>query len=185
MTTRERPHPAAVVSLLVLVTMIAIALATSSPSGTGARNVGVAPGAAVPGLAAGAGLVAGATCSPTVTNPGGRNNYRADAPLTPVLGRGFVIAGTVRATDCRPLPGVRVQVWTQTDTAGERDNRASVLTGPDGTFRVESDPTRSQFGEPNVHVAYDDDVYRSVFVRNVVDADDTLAVVDLTLVPED
>ena len=76
-----------------------------------------------------------------------------------------------------------MQAWPQTATAGERDNVSSVLTAPDGTFRVDSDPPRAQFGEPNVHVAYDDDVYRPVFLRNVVRADDTLAIVDLTLVP--
>jgi hypothetical protein len=173
---RDRPHPAAVVSLVVLVALIALALATSERSGTGARDVGVRDGSTPA-------AVTGTACPPSVTNPGGRNNYRRDAPFTPVLGHGLVITGTVRGTDCRPLAGVRVQAWTQTATAGERDNVSSVLTAADGTFRVDSDPPRAQFGEPNVHVAYDDDVYRPVFLRNVVRADDTLAVVDLTLVP--
>ncbi len=48
---------------------------------------------------------------------------------------------------------------------------------------MDSDPLAAQFGEPNVHVAYDDDVYESVFVRNVVSEGDTRAVVDLTLIP--
>ncbi len=178
-TTLQRPHPAAVVSLVVLVGLIVLALATSERSGTGARDVGVRDGS--PAAAA----ITGTACPPSVTNPGGRNNYRPHAPFTPVLGHGLVITGTVRGTDCRPLPGVRVQAWTQTATAGEPDNRASVLTAADGTFRIDSDPPRAQFGEPNVHVAYDDDVYRSVFLRNVVRADDTLAVIDLTLVGED
>jgi hypothetical protein len=38
-----------------------------------------------------------------------------------------------------------------------------------------------QFGEPNIHVAYDDGDYAAVFIRRVVDLDDERAVVDLTL----
>jgi hypothetical protein len=174
---RTRPHPVAVAAVAFVVAVIAALLWRSDLSGTGARDVGatgqVSAAAAAPG-----------TCAPTITNPGGRNNYRANAPLDAPLGRGFVVTGVVRDTLCRPLPGVRVQVWLQTATAGERDHRTSVLTGPDGRYRVESDPTVAQFGEPNVHVAHDaDDGWRSVWQRNVLRADDTAAVVDLVLVP--
>jgi hypothetical protein len=180
---RTRPHPVAVTAVLLLVAMIAAALWRSEESGTGARDVG---GEAVPVTAAAPAPapVPGATCAPTVTNPGGRNNYRADAPLDVPLGRGLVITGVVRDTACRPLPGVPVQVWLQTALGSERENRTTVLTGPDGRYRVASDPAVAQFGEPNVHVAHDvEGPWRSVFLRNVVDSEDTLATVDLTLVP--
>jgi hypothetical protein len=88
----------------------------------------------------------------------------------------------VRSADgCRPLGDVRVQVWLATETGGEQDNRASVRTGRDGRYRIETAPTVPQFGEPNIHVGYDDDRYRPVFIRRVVDLDDERAVVDLTL----
>jgi hypothetical protein len=172
----------AVTAVLLLVAMIAAALWRSEESGTGARDVG---GEAVPVAApATVPAVPGAFCAPTVTNPGGRNNYRADAPLDVSLGRGLVITGVVRDTACRPLPGVPVQVWLQTALGSERENRTTVLTGPDGRYRVTSDPAVAQFGEPNVHVAHDvEGPWRSVFLRNVVDSEDTLATVDLTLVP--
>ncbi|WP_433787808.1 hypothetical protein ACQPX6_13385 [Actinomycetospora sp. CA-101289] len=174
---RTRPHPVAVTAVLLLVAMIAALLWRSDESGTGARDVGSVsdlPVAAAPGTA----------CAPSITNPGGRNNYRADAPYDVPLGRGLVITGVVRDTACRPLPGVPVQVWLQTAGGSERENRTTVLTGPDGRYRVDSDPAVAQFGEPNVHVAHDvDDPWRSVFLRNVIDSADTLAVVDLTLVP--
>ncbi|MEJ2859886.1 hypothetical protein [Actinomycetospora flava] len=175
---RTRPHPVAVVSVALLVAVIAAALWRSDESGTGARNVGateiVVP-AAVPGT----------TCPPTVTNPGGRNNYREDAPLDVPLGRGLEITGVVRDTACRPLPGVPVQVWLQTALGSERENRTTVLTGPDGRYRVDTDPAVAQFGEPNVHVAHDPDrsPWASVWQRHVVDPEDPLAVVDLTLAP--
>ena len=93
-----------------------------------------------------------------------------------------MITGLVRsAAGCRPLEGVRIQVWLATETGGEQDNRASVRTGADGRYRIETDPTVPQFGEPNIHVGYDDDAYGEVFIRRVVDLDDERAVVNLTL----
>ena len=93
-----------------------------------------------------------------------------------------MITGLVRsANGCRPLEDVRVQVWLATETGGEQDNRASVRPGPDGRYRIETAPTINQFGEPNIHVGYDDGEYGDVFIRRVVDLDDRRAVVDLTL----
>ena len=74
-----------------------------------------------------------------------------------------------------------MQVWLATETGGEQDNRASVRTDADGRYRIETDPTVPQFGEPNIHVGYDDGDYREVFIRRVVDLDDKRAVVNLTL----
>lgn len=176
--------------LLALVTAgIVVALIDSEVSGTGAENVGergpervtttAAPAQDTP---ADAERRAPRTCEATKSNPGGTNNYIPGAPQRDSLGSGFVITGLVRsAAGCRPLEGVRVQVWLATESGGEQDNRASVRTGPDGRYRIETDPTVPQFGEPNIHVGYDDDEYRAVFIRRVVDLDDERAVVNLTL----
>lgn len=177
--------------LLALVTVgIVVALIDSEVSGTGAENVGESGPervtAAAPPPAAEeeerSAERAPRRCRPTQSNPGGTNNYIPDAPARDSLGSGFVITGLVRsAAGCRPLEGVRVQVWLATETGGEQDNRASVRTGADGRYRIETDPTVPQFGEPNIHVGYDDDAYRAVFIRRVVDLDDERAVVNLTL----
>ena len=169
--------------LLALLTAgIAVALLDSEVSGTGAENVGESgpEPAAVPEPRQED--RAGRRCKATASNPGGTNNYIPDAPERGSLGSGFLITGLVRSADgCRPLDGVRVQVWLATETGGEQDNRASVRTGSDGRYRIETDPTVPQFGEPNIHVGYDDDEYGAVFIRRVVDLDDERAVVDLTL----
>ena len=121
-------------------------------------------------------------CKATRSNPGGTNNYIPDAPAAESLGDGFIITGRVRAAaDCKPLEDVRIQVWLATETGGEQDNRASVRTNADGVYRIETDPTVPQFGEPNIHVGYDDGDYDEVFIRRVVDLDDKRAVVNLTL----
>ncbi len=174
--------------LLALVTVaIVVALVDSEVSGTGAENVGESgpepTTTAAPAADDGPARAARArTCEATQSNPGGTNNYIPDAPEQDSLGSGFVITGLVRsAAGCRPLEGVRVQVWLATETGGEQDNRASVRTGADGRYRIETDPTIPQFGEPNIHVGYDDDAYGEVFIRRVVDLDDERAVVNLTL----
>lgn len=173
-----RPHPAAITVFVAVVWVIGVLLATSSTHGTGARDVGVRAGAAA--------VVAPGTdgCAPTVTNPGGANNYVARAPFADPLGSGFTVTGTVRDEACRPLPGVRVQVWAQTATASEQRNRTSVRTDGAGRYRVDSDPLVAQFGEPNVHVGHDDPgPWRRVFLRNVTRDGDTGAQVDLVLSP--
>ena len=181
-------RPWALGALLALVTAaIAFALVRAESSGTGAENVGESgpERAATPEPTPEPGRERSPEprrCKPTESNPGGTNNYIPDAPALDSLGSGFVITGLVRSADgCEPLEDVRIQVWLATETGGEQDNRASVRTGADGRYRIETDPTVPQFGEPNIHVGYDDGEYGEVFIRRVVDLDDERAVVDLTL----
>ncbi len=170
--------------VVLLSAAIAVALLASEPSGTGAENVGESgpERTTAPEPAREQAQAAQRNCEATRSNPGGTNNYIPNAPERDSLGNGFVITGLVRsANGCRPLDGVRIQVWLATQTGGEQDNRASVRTGPDGRYRIETAPTVPQFGEPNIHVGYDDQEYREVFIRRVVDLDDERAVVNLTL----
>ena len=191
MAPEERPRRPWLLGLVIaLITgAVVVALVTSEVSGTGAENVGddgrdpvaerpPAPAPEEPADRA----AARPNCEATESNPGGTNNYIPDAPAVESLGEGFVITGLVRsARGCRPLEGVRVQVWLATETGGEQDNRASVRTGADGRYRIETARTVPQFGEPNIHVGYDDRKYGEVFIRRVVDLDDRRAVVNLTL----
>ena len=183
-------RPWLLATLLALVTAgIAAALLASEGSGTGAVNVGETgpeqTPTATPEDAAPEPRERERRprrCEPTESNPGGTNNYIPDAPAADSLGSGFVITGLVRSAEgCKPLEDVRIQVWLATETGGEQDNRASVRTDADGRYRIETDPTVPQFGEPNIHVGYDDGDYSPVFIRRVVDLDDERAVVDLTL----
>jgi hypothetical protein len=162
-----------VLVLAVVTAAIVVALLDSEVSGTGAENVGES-GPEQPAVAPEPREEKRVQrrCKATQSNPGGTNNYIPGAPRR---------AGDVVADGCRPLEGVRIQVWLATQTGGEQDNRASVRTGADGRYRIETDPTVPQFGEPNIHVGYDDDEHGEVFIRRVVDLDDERAVVDLTL----
>lgn len=186
----RRPWLLALV-LVVLTAGVVVAVATSSTSGTGAEDVGddgsaelTAPAPDPPATGATRAQAEPATCEATESNPGGTNNYIPDAPERSRLGEGFVIEGFVRqSAGCEPVDGVPVQVWLATESGGEQDNRATVRTDEDGRYRIETPPTVNQFGEPNVHVAVDQEErgFEPVFIRRVVDLDDRRAVVNLTL----
>jgi hypothetical protein len=178
--------------LVVLTAGVVAAVATSENSGTGAVDVGDDGSAELTAPAPPAPATTGTTtgrsepanCEATESNPGGTNNYLPDAPEREALGEGFVIEGFVRrSAGCEPLEDVPVQVWLATETGGEQDNRATVRTDEDGRYRIETPPTVPQFGEPNIHVAVDQEAlgFEPVFIRRVVDLDDRRAVVNLTL----
>ena len=69
-------------------------------------------------------------------------SYRPGAPVRAVVGHGHVLTGTVRsARDCAPIAGARVELWPEIAGKGHPDDqRATVLTGPDGRYRFQSDP---------------------------------------------
>ena len=67
---------------------------------------------------------------------------RADLRETGVVGAPLLITGRVLTTDCRPLPGALLDVWSA-DGNGVYDNqgyrlRGHLYTGRDGTFRLQT-----------------------------------------------
>ncbi len=125
--------------------------------------------------------------APTRSMRGGSNNYRPNAPMVDRLGSGFWVSGTVRrAGDGAPLKGVRIQIWAATTLGGEREprNHGSVLTAADGSFRLEMEQIVPNFGQPHAHLAYDDGVYDTVFLRPVMpSASDTSVSTEFVLAP--
>jgi len=81
-------------------------------------------------------------CSPTYPDELSPS-YRPDAPVRSVVGHGHVLAGTVLSSrDCAPVAGARVELWPEGPEGGHPDAaRATVLAGPDGSYRFECDPT--------------------------------------------
>jgi len=121
---------------LLLVLMLAAALAGGcdrSPAPAPSPPAAPAPAPAAAGSSCGAGDGEPDTLSPT---------YRPGAPVRAVVGDGHVLTGTVRsARDCAPIAGARVELWPEIAGKGHPDDqRATVLTGPDGRYRFQSDP---------------------------------------------
>jgi hypothetical protein len=126
-------------------------------------------------------------CVATETMPGGDNFYIPNAPLVENLGSGLVVQGTVReAGTCQPVRNTRIQIWLTTARGGEGEpsNRGSVMTDQNGRYRLETSPVVAQFGQPHVHIAYDDSAYRSLFLRAVMESEDVSTFnVDFVLEP--
>lgn len=140
------------------------------------RSIIVAGAATAAVFAAGASALLprarAAGLAPTPTMRGGSNNYLPDAPIVERIGGGgFWMSGTVRrAGDGAPLEGIRIQIWAHTTEGHERDphSHGATLTAADGTFRLEMPQIVPAFGQPHGHLAYDGDVFETVFLRPIM-----------------
>jgi hypothetical protein len=96
------------------------------------------PAASAPVAAAGACAAAAGYQEPDTLSP----TYRPGAPVRSVVGKGHVLAGTVRSRrDCAPVAGARVELWPELAGQGHPDaQRATVLTDAGGRYRFQSDP---------------------------------------------
>ena len=94
------------------------------------------------------------SCVPTAEDAEGPF-YKAGAPERSAIGRGLVIAGTVRAADtCAPVPGARIE-WWQANPRGTYDDahRAIQTADAEGRYRFETSPPPAYAGRPaHVHV---------------------------------
>ena len=110
----------------------------------------------VPGLRDGSveAQAAEPACAPTPPDAEGPF-YKADAPERLSIGRGLVVAGTVRtAGGCAPIPGARIE-WWQADSRGQYDDahRASQSADREGKYRFETSfPGLYPGRPPHVHV---------------------------------
>lgn len=123
----------------------------------------------------------------TETMRGGANNYIPNAPLVDNLGTGFVASGIVRkAGSGEPLRNLRIQIWAATERGGEREpsNRGSVVTDANGRYRLDISPIVPQFGQPHIHIAFDDPGFATLFLRPVLNSrHDKSMAVDFVLAP--
>jgi hypothetical protein len=96
------------------------------------------PATSAPVAAAGACAAAARYEEPDTLSP----TYRPGAPVRSVVGKGHVLAGTVRSRrDCAPVAGARVELWPEIAGQGHPDaQRATVLTDAGGRYRFQSDP---------------------------------------------
>ncbi|WP_439342420.1 hypothetical protein [Vacuolonema iberomarrocanum] len=163
-----------------LVAIIAAVSLTSERDGPGSQSLTASISAA---------STSASGCVATETMPGGDNFYVPNAPLVEDLGSDLIVEGTVReAGTCEPVRDARIQIWLNTARGGEGEpsNRGSVMTDENGFYRLETSPVVSQFGQPHVHIAYDDGDYRSLFLRSVMESEDVSSfTVDFVLEPVD
>lgn len=98
---------------------------------------------------------AATTCRPTESDGFGPFGQGGAPPARSTFGTGFTLRGRiVRSLDCGPVAGATVEIW-QAGKGGtyDRRGRASVVTGPSGTFTFRGPPPVSYEGiSPHIHV---------------------------------
>ena len=128
-------------------------------------------------------------CVASETMPGGNNFYVPNAPQVESLGTGLIVSGTVgEAGTCKPIKNARIFFffYTASCVLFKWSNRGSVMTDENGHYRLETSPVVPQFGQPHVHIAYDDGAYHSLFLRAVMPSKDVPTfTVDFVLGPRD
>lgn len=150
------------------------------------RHFVVTGSAAALAMAPSAGLTQAVAATPSMR--GGSNNYLPGAPVVEKIGNGgFWMTGTVRrAGDGAPLAGQRIQIWAHTTEGHERDpwSHGATLSDADGNFRLEMPQIVPAFGQAHGHLAYDDDDFKTVFLRPVMsNPKDTSLSADFVLQP--
>lgn len=112
--------------------------------------------------------------------------YKSGAPLRSSVGKGYVLAGTVRsAAACSPIAKVRIEFWlTGPDGRYGDEYRATVFSDRSGTYRFESNAPRPYFGRPpHIHIRVTAAGHRTLVTQHYPEAGASRAEFDLVLVP--
>jgi protocatechuate 3,4-dioxygenase beta subunit len=99
--------------------------------------------------------VGAASCAPTAPDQLGPF-YQPGAPVRSSVGKGYVMTGTVRSSsrDCSAIPGAVIEFWLAgPDGEYHDEQRATVIAGPRGSFRFESNYPPAYYGRPpHIHL---------------------------------
>jgi len=127
-----------------------------------------------------------ADCTPTPWDEIGPF-YRQNAPVRNIIGKGYVLSGTVRSSDdCRPLPNIRIEVW-QAGSNGEYDDnhRATLYSDQNGQYRLETSFPPPYAGRPpHIHILVDAKGFEGLITQHYPQKGSHGATFDLVIVPE-
>ncbi|HAK60142.1 MAG TPA: intradiol ring-cleavage dioxygenase [Nitrospiraceae bacterium] len=113
--------------------------------------------------------------------------YTSGAPLRSSVGKGYVLAGTVRSSAaCFPITKARIEFWlTGPDGQYGDDYRATMFSDTSGTYRFWSNSPKPYFGRPpHIHIRVTVDGYRTLVTQHYPEPGTSKAEFDLVLTPE-
>lgn len=137
-------------------------------------------------LVASAAQVGAAGCAPTPWDEIGPF-YKPGAPVRSVLGRGYLLSGTVRSSrDCAPIPGARVEIWHASPNGSYDDaHRATLYADRSGRYRLETSlPAGYASRPPHIHILVDAKGFEGLVTQHYPKKRAAGASFDLVLVPE-
>jgi protocatechuate 3,4-dioxygenase beta subunit len=126
-----------------------------------------------------------AKCPPTEPDAFGPF-YRPNAPVRSTIGRGFVLAGTVRSTaDCRPVPKARIEVWHAGPRAEyDEAHRATLYSDARGNYRLVTDFPPPYLTRPShIHILVEAPGFQRLITQHYPTKGAKAATFDLVLIP--
>lgn len=112
--------------------------------------------------------------------------YQPGALERSSVGSGYVLTGVVRSlADCQPIPGAVIEFWLANPSGVyDDDHRATVVAGPQGEYRFESNPPPAYGGRPpHIHVRVSAPGHETLVTQHYPQAGQTEATFDLVLKP--
>ncbi len=110
--------------------------------------------------------------------------YEPGAPVRTRVGSGYVLSGTVLATEaCKPIPNAKIEFWLA-NPRGDYDDthRATVFAGQRGRYRFESNEPVSYGGRPpHIHVRVTAPGYEELVTQHYPERGQRKANFDLVL----
>jgi protocatechuate 3,4-dioxygenase beta subunit len=125
------------------------------------------------------------SCRPTPADALGPF-YQPDAPMRAKVGEGYILEGQVlSAIDCRPLPGAALEFWLAgPQGAYDDDHRATVIAGPRGNYRFESNfPPPYGARLPHIHLRVTAPGHRELITQHYPQPDKESGLFELVLSP--
>jgi protocatechuate 3,4-dioxygenase beta subunit len=133
------------------------------------------------------GPIAGSLASPcTPTEPDMLGPfYTPNAPIRSRVGKGYVLKGVVRSTDCSPVPGATIELWLAGPNREYDDaHRATIIADSSGSYRFESNVPLPYGGRPpHIHLRISARGYRTLVTQHYPAANRKEAAFDVVLVP--
>jgi protocatechuate 3,4-dioxygenase beta subunit len=125
-----------------------------------------------------------ATCPPTESDMLGPF-YKPNAPMRSGVGKGSVLKGVVRSTDCSPIPGAKIELWLAGPNREYDDaHRATIITDASGSYRFESNvPLPYEGRPPHIHLRVSAKGFKTLVTQHYPAAGRTEATFDVVLVP--
>lgn len=122
-------------------------------------------------------------CQPTEEDEMGPF-YRPGAPLRSQIGSGYLLTGQVKsAKTCAAVPSPLIEFWQAGPDSRYADSyRAAIITGPDGTYRLETNaPPAYVTRPPHIHIRVSAKGFKTLVTQHYLQPGDTDAVFDLVL----
>jgi protocatechuate 3,4-dioxygenase beta subunit len=111
--------------------------------------------------------------------------YVPNAPVRSRVGSGYVLRGVVRSSsDCRPIPGARVELWLTGRDGYDEEHRATLVADEAGRYVFETDrPGPYERRPPHIHVRVAHPGYRTLVTQHYPVDGQAEGTFELVLVP--